>query len=249
MRITFASESAPGRANEDYAVCGPNWAAILDGATAPAGVDSGCIHDVRWVVRQLAAALSKRLVLERARLPDLLAAAIEETCQAHAHNCDLENPDSPSSTVSIVRIGNHSLEYLTLGDSPIILRHRDHTFTPIVDNRTDHLPGGRPYTVELVSSLRNKPGGFWVASTNPKAAYHAVSGNVHVDGTMDVALLTDGVTRLIEWYGLDWPAIFTVLTDEGPSSLIACVRSAERKDPPPHGKQHDDATAVHIRNI
>ena len=45
-----------------------------------------------------------------------------------------------------------------------------------VDDRTSHLPGGRPYSYALVSSLRNQPGGFWVASTNPKAAYEAVQG-------------------------------------------------------------------------
>jgi len=63
------------------------------------------------------------------------------------------------------------------------------------------------------------------------------------------ALLTDGVTRLIDWYGYDWPAIFSVLTSEGPSGLIARVRSAEWTSPPSYGKPHDDATAVHVRQI
>ena len=54
MRITYATEAAPGRVNEDTAVCGDGWAVVLDGATAPEGVDSGCVHDVRWLVRHLA---------------------------------------------------------------------------------------------------------------------------------------------------------------------------------------------------
>lgn len=249
MQVTYATQSAPGSVNEDYVICGSNWAAILDGATAPPAVDSGCMHDVPWLVRQLVAALSKRLVLEAGPLPDLLAAAIEETCQAHARTCDLKNPDSPSSTVSVVRIRDGALEYLTLGDSPIVLRNRDQTFTPVIDDRTAHLPGGRPYTFELVRSLRNKRDGFWVASTDPTAAYHAVSGSVDIAGPMEAALFTDGITRLIEWYYYDWPAVFSVLKHEGPSGLIARVRAAERKSAPPYGKQHDDATAVHIRGL
>lgn len=248
MQVTYATESTPGRINEDYAMCGSNWAVILDGATAPAGVDSGCIHDVPWLVRQVAAAFGKRLVLDAAPLPDLLAAAIEETCGAHAGKCDLDNPDSPSSTVSAIRAQSGELEYLTLGDSPIVLRKGD-VYTPIVDDRTDHLPGGRPYSVQLVSSLRNKNGGFWVASTDPKAAYRAVSGSVEIVESMEAALFTDGVTRLIEWYGHDWRETFSVLTDEGPLGLISRVRAAERRSPLPYGKQHDDATAVYLREI
>src|SRR5207244_9514863 len=122
MRITYATESAPGRVNEDYAVCGGEWAVVLDGATAPDGVDSGCIHDVPWLVRHLAAAVTRRILLDSASLPDLLAASIEETRAAHGTACDLGNPDSPSSTISIVRVRNDAADYLTLGDSPIVIR-------------------------------------------------------------------------------------------------------------------------------
>jgi hypothetical protein len=103
--------------NEDCVATGSDCAVILDGATAPAGVHSGC------------------------------------------------------ATISIVRMRGDSLDYLTLGDSRIVLWHRNQDFTPIADDRTSHLPGGRPYTVELVRAHRNKAGGFWVASPDPEAAY------------------------------------------------------------------------------
>ena len=56
-----------------------------------------------WLVGQLAAALVKQLIIGRVGLPQALAAAIEATCAAHADSCDLANPDSPSSTVAMVR--------------------------------------------------------------------------------------------------------------------------------------------------
>jgi hypothetical protein len=247
MQITYATESTPGRVNEDFALGGPNWAVILDGATAPPGVESGCIHDVPWLVHQLAAAIGQRLIKTAVGLTEILAEAIEETRAAHIVSCDLENPDSPSSTVSIVRVTDGALEYLTLGDSPIIVRNADQTITPIIDDRTAHLPGGRPYTAELVRSMRNKHGGFWVASTNPSAAHNSISGKLKLSSSAEIGLFTDGVTRLVEYYGLDWPAVFTLLSSDGPIHLISLVRAAELDKPLPYGKKHDDATAVHIR--
>src|SRR5260370_1427767 len=84
---------------------------------------------------------------------------------------------------------------------------------------------------------------FWIASTDAQAAYHTVSGSV--TGIADAAMVTDGITRLVEWYGYDWPKIFTVLDIGGPNALIASVRAAEQESPPSYGKVHDDATAVY----
>ncbi len=247
MQISHATESSPGQPNEDLVAAGPDWAVVFDGATPAPGVSSGCIHDVPWLVRRLAAALIARLTLAGpAPLAPLLAAAIGEVRDAHADRCDLENPDSPSSTVSVVRIRD-SLEYLVLCDSPILLRHPGGQLTQLTDDRISRLPGGRPYRIELVREQRNRPGGFWVASTDPDAAYHAVCGTVSLDSVTDVALFTDAVTRLADWYGYSWHDVFAQLRDAGPAGVIRVLRAAERAYPHPHAKQHDDATAVHIR--
>lgn len=86
-----------------------------------------------------------------------------------------------------------------------------------------------------------------MASTDPHAAYEAVRGSVGLGPVTDAALFTDGITRLAEWYGYSWPDIFARLTAAGPAGLIDAVRAAERERPPPSPKQHDDATALHIR--
>jgi hypothetical protein len=248
MQVTYATEAAPGCANEDVAVCGDGWALVLDGATAPPGVDSGCIHDVRWLVHRLAAALSQRLIRSGGALPVLLAEAITETCDAHAATCDLANPDSPSSTVAVTRTRGSVLDYLVLGDSPVVIRSPGEGLTVISDDRLAHLPGGRPYSRELVRTLRNKPDGFWVASTSPDVAYQAVAGSLPSAAGAEVGLFTDGVSRLVEFYGYDWEGIFWVLETSGPGALISLVRSLERDRPIGCGKRHDDATAVFATN-
>lgn len=247
MQITYATQPAPGAINEDYVVAGPDWAIVLDGATAPTGVDSGCVHDVAWLVHQLAGALSAHLAADvGGSLADVLAESIKQVCAAHADTCDLANPDSPSSTVAMVRRREGRLECLALADSPIAVRRRDGSISVVDDDRTAHLPGGRPYTHDLVRTHRNQPGGFWVASISPAAAYEAVTATFPEAEVDAVAMFTDGVTRLIDDYGCTWSRLFDSLQTGGPAHVIELVRDAERARPGSHAKPHDDATALLI---
>jgi hypothetical protein len=257
VQVSHATQAAPssrGRANEDLAVSGPDWAFVLDGATPARGVATGCRHDVPWLVRRLAAGLAARLALATAApLAHLLADAIAELAGAHQDTCDLSNPDSPSSTVAIARATSATLDYLVLCDSPIALRRAGGRLTLIADGRLAHLPGGPPYHAESIRTRRNRPGGFWVASTDPAAAFQAVSGSVTLTGPTendrltDAVLCTDGVTRLADWYGYPWPEIVARLRDRGPQALIDLLRAAERVYPHSRKKQHDDATVAHLR--
>ena len=244
MQVTYATEAAPDSVNEDYVVAGPSWIAVLDGATAPAGVDSGCVHDVPWLVRTLAVELAEVLVTQEESLADSLAAAISATCAAHRGTCDLANPSSPSSTVSIVRLRGDVVEYLVLADSPVLV-DVDGEVHAIVDDRLDHLPS---YEVAAVAACRNRPGGFWVASTDPAAAHQAVQGGFPAAQVRRAAVLSDGASRYVERFGMsDWPGLLDVLDAVGPVELVARVRAAESTSEQSRGKRYDDATAALIR--
>ncbi|HSZ42342.1 MAG TPA: protein phosphatase 2C domain-containing protein [Trebonia sp.] len=249
MEVSYVTEAgSPDRPNEDYVVCGPDWIAVFDGATAPDGVDSGCVHDVRWLVRRFASAVAARMPLGTMSRPgtplaDLLAAAIADVRAMHGSTCDLANPDSPSTTVSLCRVTGTRLEYLVLADSPLVLWQPGAGARVVRDDALDHLPGGRPYTLDLVRETRNRDGGFWVASTVPEAAYHAVRGAADIGSDSELAVLTDGASRFAECFGRPWEALLGLLRDAGPRRLITAVRALEEEQPPT-GKQHDDATAV-----
>jgi hypothetical protein len=248
VQITMASEAAPGRRNEDYAIVTPTWCAVLDGATAPEGVESGCVHDVRWMVRHLAGELMRTLTISPdIPLPDALAETIAATCDAHESTCDLNNPDSPSSTVTILRVNGPEFDYLALADSPLIV---DVGGEPrvLVDDRTAHL---KDYTYAGVSAVRNKPEGFFVASTMPEAAYEAIQGSIPAGEVRRAALLTDGASRLADYFHQKtWRELLNTLDHDGPAQLIAATREAERgAAQSPDGrrrKPHDDATAVFV---
>ena len=249
MQITYATEPGSDHPNEDFVLAGPEFVIVLDGATAP-GISSGCIHDVRWLVRHLGGRLASQLTLDDTAdttLAEHLADAIRWVNAQHAHTCDLDNPASPSSTVALLRSRSDEIDALVLSDSPILL-DLPGGVRRIADERPGRLPSYKP---EDVRDQRNIIGGFWVASTNPEAAQQAVQLTVPAEQLRRAAVLTDGAARLVErFHLLDWIDLIKMLDTEGPTELIRRVRVAESTiapAPDSRGKCHDDATAVLVQ--
>jgi hypothetical protein len=243
--FAFATESSPGRLNEDYLLISESFAIVLDGATELPGLDSGCVHGPRWLVRALGGRLAEALSGEpEVDLRQALATALIEVGDRHRGTCDLRNPHSPSATLAIVRQRGESLDYLVLCDSAVVFEDA-HGVTWVNDDRVDRLPA---YDRQTVGRLRNAAGGFWVASTAPEAAAEAVIGSIGCAGLRRLLLCTDGVSRLVEFFGHDWPQVFEVAEASGPRGVIETLRAAELRHPRGAGRQgrafkrHDDAT-------
>jgi hypothetical protein len=273
MHVSFASHRSPDKVvNEDLVIATPSVAVVLDGASVPLGLETGCRHGTTWFVRQLGTRLLDLIGEEPTRpLAESLARAIEHTGRLHDGTCDLEHPETPSATVAIVRERERDavLDYLVLADSTILLGGLSEV-RAVIDDRIDGVAathraaihkhptgsaGGQrswaEYTVQL-RQHRNRSQGFWVASTDPEAAHHAVTGTVACDSLQRAAVLTDGATRMVDRFQLlDWSRLLGVLERTGPEGLIRWTRAAETSDPVgrrwPRSQRHDDATAVLCR--
>ncbi|WP_329582135.1 protein phosphatase 2C domain-containing protein [Kitasatospora sp. NBC_01250] len=243
MRVGYLSVAAPGgRANEDFVLAGEDFVVVLDGATVSAP-ETGCRHDVAWVTRRLGVRLGQLLVEEpQWPLTEVLRVAIERLRELHADSCDLGHPDSPSATVALLRRRGERLEHLVLADSPVLVELTDGRLEVVLDDRVERLPA---YDLATVARLRNAPGGFWVASTRPEAADQALTGCHPLGEVRRFAVLTDGVSRLVERYGWSWRRLLDVLDEQGPEGAVRAVRAAELAEPPGlRGKRHDDATVA-----
>lgn len=256
----------PSRPNEDYAGVLGDCAVLLDGSGAPGDMPTGCIHGVPWYVRQLGAqCLAAMTELPDDSLATVLAAAISIVSALHAGTCDLACPGTPSSVVVLARTGPDTLDYLVLGDSALVVEHADGV-SVIADHRMQQvaqdeyramlaLPTGTPEHqaarmafVRVQQPLRNKPGGYPVASTDPISAEQAITGSFPAASVRRAAMLTDGVTRYAEFGIGSWGDLLGTLSLGGPGRLFHFVRSAERSDPAgerwPRAKRHDDVGVV-----
>ena len=240
----------PHHPNEDVALVQDRVLVLLDGATAPQGVDTGCCHGVAWYAHQLTHSILSHARVRQTSLTDALASAITDTNAMHQHTCDLSNPESPSSTVVIARLTDREVESLVLADSSFIVhRHNDQPVV-VTDHRLQQLKAASQVTATL-STMRNQPGGFWVAQTDPQVASNALLNRWPLAGLSGVTALTDGATRPVDVFQTrTWTTYAAELATIDPFSILADIRSTEDSDPDrlrwPRTKSHDDATIARI---
>jgi Protein phosphatase 2C len=268
MQVTLASRRSPDAiSNEDFIAATAGVVVVVDGASVPPGLATGCVHGTAWFARRLGTQLLALLTTQADHSPaDSLAQAITDVAAFHADTCDLGHPGSPSATVAILREQPDTIEYLVLGDTTVLLEERS-GIRAVTDDRLEqvataqhgamhqHATGSADHDrsfAELVTEQRrhrNHPDGFWVASTDPAAAQHALADTTPRDGLRRAAVLSDGATRLVDRFGLlDWASFLDILAEQGPDVIIQRVRAAECSDPDgrrwPRGKRHDDASAA-----
>ncbi|WP_392674552.1 integrase [Streptomyces sp. LN785] len=261
MRVTMTSAAArAGRTNEDFTGALPTAAVLIDGAGIP-GTESICRHGVAWYAGRLGGTLLGLLFLAQDRsLPELLAEAIEQVTDAHRDTCAVADPISPSATVAALRLSGGLVEYVVLGDSVLVLDRAEGAPLVVSDPREviirqSYLPafeaaaeGSAQYHRVLrdLRARRNRPGGFWLAKDDPRAADEAVAGSCPVSELTGAALLSNGASRIVDRFRLtDWPGAMAVLTSNGPAEIIRRVRQAEAR----HAVAPDDATIAYCTDF
>ncbi|MEV4199182.1 hypothetical protein [Micromonospora globbae] len=262
VRVTMASAAGrAGRANEDFTGATPTAAVLVDGAGGFAGAGSVCRHGVAWYAHRLGGRLLGLLSLAPDRgLPALLAEAIAEVTDDHRDTCDVGDPISPSAAVAALRVSGGHVEYLVLGDAVLVLDRTDDAPLVVSDPRevlisrsyeavlATVVEGGDEYHRILrdLRAHRNRPGGFWVAKDDPRAADEAISGRCPTSELGGAVLLSNGASRIVDRFGLaDWPQVLATLGERGPAAVIGRVRQAEAR----HAVAADDATIAHCTDL
>lgn len=267
-------DTRPGRddkLNEDYVAATVNStsarAVLLDGAGGPSELPTGCHHGTPWYVNQLGDHLMFNMRNPSTALTTALARAIDAVAELHCVWCDLNNPGTPSSTVVMARRVRGKVEFLVLGDSTFVADVNGEVIT-ISDKRIDavgadlwkamaELPTGthehqaaRIRFVENQRRMRNRRGGYPIASNDPEAAYEALTGSFPADEVKRVALLSDGATRFVEFGLGTFADVLDLLGSAAPEHLFDRVREAEASDPAgerwPRAKRRDDIAAAYL---
>ncbi|MEU5564374.1 hypothetical protein [Micromonospora musae] len=252
-----------GRRNEDFTGAVPTAAVLVDGAGIP-GAEAICRHGVAWYADRLGSNLLGLLTLVRDRsLPELLATAIEQVTEAHRDSCDVADPISPSAAVAVLRVSDGLVEHLVLGDAVLVLDRVQGVPLVVADPREVVISRSYQSAIEATAegsdehhrllrelrANRNRPGGFWVAKDDPRAADEAITGSCPAAELTGAVLLSNGASRIVDRFRLaDWPEVLAVLASAGsagPAEIIRRVRQAEAR----HVVAADDATITHCTDL
>ena len=279
-QLELCNVAAPGKTHsEDLIQTAGSAAWLLDGASAHDDANTCNDHDASWFVCQLSHALTAQLSRPPDHdLRDVLAAAIGHVSTVHTQLCpQVPAGHGPSATAVIVRRRKQALEYLILGDSTLLVQTRDGEVHHHSDKRLSTIAPDVRHSIRqglhdgcgynhaahhdrlralhaAERSMRNRDGGYWIASDDPRAANHSLTGHYNLANTAAgahrVALLSDGIERAITHLHLysDSHDLLDSLFDPGTLATITRIRHAEAADP--HGTQHprttpsDDAAAI-----
>ncbi|MEU4428458.1 hypothetical protein AB0F81_48235 [Actinoplanes sp. NPDC024001] len=246
-----------GRVNEDFTGTVPHAAVLIDGAGIPGAVGV-CRHGVAWYAARLGGALLALLSrTPQGDLAALLAAAIEQVTGEHRDTCDVTDPISPSAAVAVLRRSGGRLEHLVLGDAFVLIDRPGGSPLVVTDPREVVISrryesllrdvaadsDGHRRLLRELRAHRNRPGGFWVAKDDPRAAAEAVTGSCPA---ADAALLSNGAARAVDPLRLlGWQDVLPVLAADGPGEIVRRVRPAEQRS----GLSPDDATIAYCTGL
>lgn len=266
MHATLATQAAPGHVNEDFAAASDSVAVLLDGATIPGAAATACNHSTAWFTRQLGVRIFQSLTFDPDRsITDCVAEAIKTFAEYHGETCDISHTCHPSATVVALRERTGAIEYFVLGDSTLVLDTRARSIV-ITDRRlervqpalrervrttqreTPEYAAARLALLEAERSARNTADGYWIASADPSAAYHAVTGLLARGELHRALLLSDGASVIVDRFELlSWDDMLDLAEHHGPHEVIRHVRDAEAGPAGlahPRSKLHDDATVL-----
>jgi hypothetical protein len=243
-------------ASDDRIFVTPDAVIMLDGASVFGPTDVPAAVYAAQLGSNVRDALTEN---PAADLSDSLALAIERT----ANTLNLTTDAAPSSTVAIARVRpDEGIDVLTLGDTQVVTPQRiirdDRLNRVAKDKRAAYqarLRAGHGYDDEhraLLRALqneqrryRNRPGGYWIAETDPKAARHALRVRLPITSTSWLILATDGAHRPLGHLGLDdWHRLARLDPAALSDLLERCDRWEAEADPDgralPRAKRHDD---------
>jgi hypothetical protein len=265
-----SAQSAAGEAGQDRLFLLPHAVIVLDGTSGETPSDD--VSSAERVRRDggafaerlgtvLAAALREEPLAE---LGGVLAAAISDVAK------DFDPATSPESTVAIARWDDEKVDALVLGDSRVVGIHLNGTLGELCDRRIHAVAtelreryqarlrerhGFDEAHLGLIAELRaaerrvrNRPGGYPIAATDPGAAAQALTATWPIAALGGVGLATDGAWRGRHLYQEipPWPMLLKRIEFLAPKALIVAVQEAETNDPDgrqwPRPVRHDDKT-------
>ncbi|MGL5439179.1 MAG: protein phosphatase 2C domain-containing protein [Filifactoraceae bacterium] len=272
--ISLVSTKGSGKVNEDIAKFVGQSAYVLDGATGLNGRNLvGEKSDAYWLVNFWDRYLSQ-CVNGQDSLRDIVYRGIELSFEEYSLKIGdkkVTKIDYPSAAIAIVRLRDKKLDYFILGDCSVVTKVGD-KLTFYMDDKISYLDNSiykkmkslnknKRLNHEEVKSIlmtdiisnrlqKNTVGGYWILEFMTEAVDNGIIGEIEVSNGMEVAIMTDGFSAIVDKYHI---INTSEAFNEGIEKAIKRLREFENLDKEvkkiPRFKVMDDASCIHIKLV
>ncbi|MFA9423752.1 MAG: hypothetical protein ACERLG_09245 [Sedimentibacter sp.] len=260
-------------ANEDVAGINEYGAWLLDGATGLSGANLTCeVSDARWYTKWWDSYLSSNLK-NHMPLGEIISNGINQVSvdfKKAINNKSCSKLDYPSSSIIVLKWHEDSIEYFSLGDSPVLIQ-RKYSMEEITDEKISTLDkkvynamkntikqqnisawDAKPFVLPMIKEHRlmlNKENGYWILSFDIKAVSKASQGILKISEPTKILMASDGFSALVDKYNVIEKEDFIMqVENKGLPLLYEDLRMIEDIDKEgikyPRFKKCDDASAI-----
>lgn len=262
--------------NEDFAFACEDFAFVIDGATGMFNQKiSSDLSDAKWYSNNLGKYLITALNNYDKSLTEIMKDAINKLKVDFLNIAKgQEILDTPSAAIIICRIKNNIMEHFSLGDCGFLIK-QNKIIKNIIKNDISILDQKNIDSMiqlsqekhinileakELLNDdfiakrkKKNKPNGYYIASDDPSACDHALTGSIKLNKNNQLLLYSDGFSQIWEVMKIyNEEEIFNKLDKKySLKSFIEELREKQNSDPfcnnYPRTKKSDDSSAVYIK--
>lgn len=267
IHVSFITDQGSGKLNEDTSLITPNLFGVFDGAT-------GWIKyfDENGKTAGLLAAETAKEVFEKNQNNSMMASLEEITRvlkerMGVAHINTTDKAQLWQTTASVVRVNDNDIEYVQIGDSPIVFVFKDGSIQAITkdhdidtlkewmkvaDKGVQDVLGDESIQGKLLGNRREANIAYGVLNGEIEALRFVQKGSVSRDNLAMILLFSDGMLLPKENPEApeDYEKLIELFHNGGLEEIRASVRSIELSDPKclkyPRFKEHDDLTGIAI---
>ncbi len=270
--IAYTNTLAPF--NEDSCYATENFMFVVDGATGLYKTNyTPFTSDAVWLSQYISNYLKEELSNIDKSLGEIVSDAVKSSVNAfESYYSEQKEVGYPSATGSIVRINENKLEYLVIGDSPILIEDKNGTVTElfepqlrkldksVIADMVEHAGTKGLHINESIEFVREKlrhnrglantPEGYHSISKDISVGEKALTGEFLIKDIKTVAILSDGFAQHFELLKCSENAtdFMSQLKSKSINELYSEITASQNSDPHfnqyPRIKHSDDASIV-----
>ncbi len=250
---------------------------VIDGASGLSGINvTDGLSDPAWFAQRVNALLAEKIHDPSLTIQQMLTQICNICLNEYLGFTEIHKletpPDSPSASLSLLRVCGQSLEYYGLGDCVSVIEYKDNTSRVLHDDTISRFDNNvikemvRIHQESGISVLeartrcndllienrkkRNQPDGYWTLDIEGRGLAHATYEKLEYNQISSLSVFSDGFAQLVDVFHVfkTYEELHAAMKKTPLAELYRMLVAIQNRDPHankyPRFKLRDDASCV-----